>query len=45
MELSAGLRIEDDCEFLREIIAQRDELRAALSVRAHVPTNPKPNDA
>lgn len=45
LELSAGLRIDDDCEFLREIIAQRDEFRVARSVRAHAPTDPKASGA
>jgi len=45
MELSTGLRIEDDHEFLSEIIAQRDKIRAALSEQAHAaagdPTPPE----
>ena len=45
LELSTGLRIEDDCEFLREVIAQRDEFRAILSARAHAPTDPTSSDA
>lgn len=42
-ELSAGLRIEDDLKFLSEIIAQRDEFRAARSARAHAPGDPRSN--
>jgi hypothetical protein len=44
-ELTAGLRIEGDHAFLSEIIAERDEFRAAHSARAHAPTDPKPNGA
>jgi hypothetical protein len=44
-ELGAGLRIEDDYELLKEIIAQRDELHAARSARAQSPADPKPNGA
>jgi hypothetical protein len=43
MELTTGLRIEDDLAFLSEIIDQRDELRAALSAQVHAPGDSKPN--
>lgn len=45
MELTAGLRIEDDRAFLSEIIDQRDKFRAALSAQAHAPADSKPHDA
>jgi hypothetical protein len=44
-ELSAGLGIEDDYELLKEIIAQRDELRTARSARAQSPADSKSNGA
>lgn len=44
LELSPGLRIEDDCEFLKEIIALRNEFRAVLTKRPHAPIDPKAND-
>jgi hypothetical protein len=45
LELSAGLRVEDDCEFLREVILQRDALRAELAAVAHAPPDPTHNSA
>ena len=38
-ELSVGLRVEDDCEFLRDVIIERDAFLAEFASRAHAPSD------